>query len=128
MTALAIEPLSLDNFSIAPTWEGSTLRIAFSGNADMDARAGLEAFVKRLNTQVVAAKLQRVVCDMRDLYFMNSACFKCLVQWIDAIVKANVEQQYSLSFIKNPKMSWQARSLESLRHFGPAIVLIKTEP
>jgi len=128
MTAVGIDPLSLENFSIAPTWDGSTLRIAFSGNADMDARAPLEAFVKRLNVQVLAAKLKRVVCDMRGLYFMNSACFKCLVQWIDAIVKSEVEQQYTLNFIKNPKMAWQARSLESLRHFGPAIVHIKIEP
>jgi hypothetical protein len=127
MTTVAIAPLSLENFSIAPTWDGNTLRIAFAGNADMDARPALEAFVKSLNVQVLAAKLQRVVCDMRDLYFMNSACFKCLVQWIDAIVKSDVDQQYSLNFIKNPKMSSQARSLESLRHFGPAIVHIKTE-
>jgi len=128
MTGLSLESLSLENFSIAPTWDGSTLRIAFAGNADMDARPVFEAFVKRLHDQVVEAMIERVVCDMRDLYFLSSACFKCLVQWVDAIANSNLEQQYSLNIIKNPTLFWQTRSFESLQYFGPGIVLIKVEP
>jgi len=128
MTVLGIERLALEHFSIAPTWDRNTLRMAFSGDADVDARAALEVFMKRVDEQSRAAKLQSVLCDMRNLNFMNSACFKCLVQWIDAIAKSDVGQQYRVNIIKNPKMPWQARSFESLRHFGPAVVFIEAEP
>lgn len=121
-----VDDVVLGDFSISVAWEKRSVRVTFSGNADLDARDPLTDFLRLLHAEVLQRGVPSVVCDFGKLYFMNSACFKCFVVWINDVVSAKVSSQYSVRFIRNPQLQWQARTLESLRCFGPGVVFIET--
>jgi hypothetical protein len=58
---------------------------------------------------------------------MSSACIKCLVTWIDTIVKLDPTERYKVKFQANPHLPWQRRSFEALRRFAPSLVHIESD-
>lgn len=127
MSLLELADVTRANFSITVARGERTPTFAFAGNADMDAVIALGAFLKQLEQATLEQRVGRVTCDFRDLYFMNSSCFKCFVLWINGIAGVRSELQYVVEFIANPAMRWQARSLENLQHFGPSIVRVTAQ-
>ena len=57
--------------------------------------------------------------DLRELYFMNSSCFKALLIWIAAIKKLIPVNAYGVKFLTNPKQTWQRRNLRAMQEFAP---------
>lgn len=127
MSLLDLADVTRPNFSITAARDESTPTFAFAGNADMDALGALGVFLRQLEQATLEQRVSRVTCDFRDLYFMNSSCFKCFVLWINGIGGVRSELQYVVEFVANPAMRWQARSLENLQHFGPSIVRITAQ-
>jgi hypothetical protein len=127
MSLLEVADVTRANFSIVAARSKTTPTFAFAGNADMDALLPLELFLRQLEQATAEERVSRITCDFRDLYFMNSSCFKCFVSWINNIASSKSELQYVVDFVTNPGMRWQARSLENLQHFGPTIVRITAQ-
>jgi hypothetical protein len=121
---IGIDPLVSAGFQLTPRREGDTLVVNFAGNGDMSAVDTLGRFLKQLHVEATGTRASEVAFDFRDLYFMNSSCFKAFVTWID-IVSRTTEKAYTIRFLTNPRLHWQRRSLEALRCLAPHVVRVE---
>lgn len=124
MADLQIEPLVYTGFQLTPRVEAERLVVNFAGNGDMSAVEALGQFLKRVHAEATTLGVAEVAFDFRDLYFMNSSCFKAFVTWID-IVSRIPSNGYKIKFLTNPRLHWQRRSLEALRCLSPNVVRVE---
>ncbi len=66
-----------------------------------------------------------MVVDLRQLEFMNSSCFKCLVTWLHRLQQAPAADRYAIRIVSSPSVSWQKRSLYAIRAFAPDLVTVE---
>lgn len=125
MSAPVLEPLLGDGFEARATLEDTRLSVAFSGSGDMKAIALLADYLTRVHETARLHAVSEVRCDFRKLVFMNSSCFKSFVVWIDTL--KNAPNPYKISFVTDPNLHWQRRSLEALRRLAMNIVSITTD-
>jgi len=123
MSELALDAVVTAVFALQPSLEGDRLRINFSGTGDMSAIEELNGYLKRVHVEAQRLGVTEVACDLRQLSFMNSSCFKAFVTWIDA-VKTDT-RQYRIVLLANPDLHWQRRSLEALRRLATGIVTVE---
>jgi hypothetical protein len=100
-----------------------TVRIA--GVADYAALDALEELLGAVHDECVRSKVKQTDVDLRQLEFMNSSCFKCLVSWITVLQEIAPAAQYKIAFISNPQMHWQKRSLHSLQCFAETLITVR---
>lgn len=124
MLALGLIPLVHTGFQLTPRLEEGGLIVNFSGNGDMSAVDALGRYLKQVHQEAVALEVKDVSFDFRDLYFMNSSCFKAFVTWID-LASRSEEHAYVIRFLTNPRLHWQRRSLEALRCLSPSVVRVE---
>ncbi|HWA74656.1 MAG TPA: hypothetical protein VG937_20065 [Polyangiaceae bacterium] len=124
MLALELAPLVHSGFQLTPRLEEQVLVVNFAGNGDMSAVEALGRYLKQVHQEAVSRKVSEVSFDFRDLYFMNSSCFKAFVTWIDVASRAE-EHGYVIRFLTNPRLHWQRRSLEALRCLSPSVVRVE---
>ena len=124
MTQMALEAIGSAAFQATPTLDGPRLTLRFTGSGDMSAIALLSDFLKRVHEEALRLGVAEVTCDLQQLQFMNSSCFKSFVVWIDTVKNAPV--RYQIAFQTNPNLHWQRRSLEALRRLAANIVTIET--
>jgi hypothetical protein len=122
--AAALAPLVSTGFQLTPRIESGCLIVNFAGNGDMTAVEALGRYLKQVHVEVTSLRLSEVKFDFRDLYFMNSSCFKAFVTWIDQASRLE-EHGYSIRFLTNPRLHWQRRSLEALRCLSPKVVRVE---
>jgi hypothetical protein len=113
-----------DQFQAIAELEGPRLSIAFSGSGDLNAIELLAGYLIRVHEEALRLAVREVRCDFRKLGFMNSSCFKSFVVWIDTV--KNAPTGYKISFLTDPNIHWQRRSLEALRRLATNIVSIET--
>jgi hypothetical protein len=123
----AVVTVNGDDFSAATTQSGNTFNAWLKGNADYAALDALEMLLTRLHSEADRLSIDEVTVDLRDLEFMNSSCFKSFVTWITEIQRMETDRQYKVTFLSNPKLHWQRRSLQSLRCFAVELITV-TEP
>lgn len=126
MNALALAPVELEGFSLAPSLDGAVLRVVFTGTGDLDAVASLGAFLPKVHQQAVHHGVDEVQFDFCALEFMNSSCFKAFVTFIDN-AKTVAAASYRIRFITTSKHYWQRRSLEALRRLAMGMVVIQAD-
>ena len=120
MLVLGLTPLVHTGFQLTPRIEDDALVVNFSGNGDMAAVDALGRYLKQVHHEALALKVD-VSFDFRELYFMNSSCFKAFVSLIDAVQRTD-PRAYAVCFLTNPRIHWQRRSLEALRYLAPKVV------
>jgi len=125
MLALELAPLVHSGFQLTPRLEGEELIVSFSGNGDMSAVEALGRYLKQVHQEAVSHEVSEVSFDFKDLYFMNSSCFKAFVTWIDLASRAE-NHAYTIRFLTNPRLHWQRRSLEALRCLSPSVVRVES--
>jgi hypothetical protein len=121
---LQVAPIDGLTFSAQASLRNDSITICLTGNGDVKAQEPLEAFLTALHAEASRVGAERVELDCRELLFMNSSCLKVLVSWIGAVQDAPVEQHYKISFLSNPQLHWQKRSLRALSCFAPDLVTI----
>ena len=125
MTAIAIHRIEDAEFKADAALEGGRMLLHFWGNADLRAKEQLDVFLEEADDQCVAAHVEEVAVDFRELVFMNSSCLKALVTWLSKIQERPNEQQYRIVFLKDPGAHWQARSLHALVTFAPGMIRVE---
>lgn len=105
--------------------DGSAIMLQLKGDASGDAFEALGKLLTQLHAEAIQRGVAEASVDIRDLEFMSSSCFKCLVTWVTDIQSLEDGKQYSLRFLSNPNVGWQKRSLRSLHCF--AVDLVKIE-
>ena len=113
-----------DDFAANATHEGTTISAALKGNADYAALDALDMLLNRVHAEAKRLGIKEAEIDLRQLEFMNSSCFKSFVSWITEVQELDVEKQYKVKFLSNPKMHWQKRSLHSLRCFAVELITV----
>ncbi|MGC4091053.1 MAG: hypothetical protein QM756_24895 [Polyangiaceae bacterium] len=124
MQNLNMQSVVFTGFQLTPRLEDTRVVVAFAGNGDMSAVEALGRFLKGLHPEATNLGVKEVAFDFRDLYFMNSSCFKAFVTWIDVVSRASVPP-YTIRFLTNPRLHWQRRSLEALRCLAPNVVRVE---
>ena len=124
MTAFELEAIG-EGFQAVATLDGTRMSIEFSGSGDMDAIELLAGYLKQVHEAALRLAIEEVRCDFRKLGFMNSSCFKSFVVWIDTV--KNAPAAYKISFLTDPNLHWQRRSLEALRRLAMSIVSIEVD-
>jgi hypothetical protein len=115
-----------DAFTIDLSPETSFIRVRLTGDANMAAVERVGAALALVHEQAVSKRCTEVVVDVRQLEFMNSACFKKFVTWIALVEAVEAEARYGIRFLSNPKMHWQRRSLHALHCFALELVSVDT--
>ena len=65
-----------------------------------------------------------VEVDIRELYFMNSSCFKAFVTWIAEIAKLDAARRYQVRFLANSRLHWQRRNLAAMQSYAANVVVL----
>ena len=123
MSTLSLGALAGDGFQAAPSLADGRLALRFSGNGDMNAISPLSLYLKQVHDEALRLGVSEVSCDLQQLVFMNSSCFKSFVVWIDTV--KNAAHPYKIRFLTDPNLHWQRRSLEALRRLAANIVTIE---
>jgi anti-anti-sigma factor len=124
MTMSEVVSVAGDDFSGSAQHEDTRITVSLKGNADYAALDALEMMLDRLHEQADRLSIKEAVVDLRQLEFMNSSCFKSVVNWITEIQQMEAERQYRVTFLSNPKLHWQKRSLHSLRCFAVELITV----
>lgn len=124
--SLSLPAMTNSEMSAESSYGDGVVRIALAGNADVDAKADLEATIKKLHEESLRLAPSKVVVDLRKLEFMNSSCFKVFVSWLAQVRDLPPEKQYRIHLVSNPALHWQRRSLAALSCFAIDLVAIET--
>jgi hypothetical protein len=114
-----------DDFHGEATHRDGVLTLRMSGVADYGAVDSLEQLLDDVHDECVRARITQTSVDLRQLEFMNSSCFKCLVSWITVLQELPAASQYKVTFVSNPQMHWQKRSLHSLQCFAETLITVQ---
>ena len=104
----------------------SAIHVCLVGDANMNAVDRLGHSLTDVHAQAVRASATEVIVDVRQLEFMNSACFKKIVTWITQVEEVAADSRYRIRFLSNPKIHWQRRSLHALQMFAIDLVSVDT--
>jgi hypothetical protein len=121
-----LDPVVREGFSIRVEGKGP-YSLVVSGNADMEMLPALSPFLVEFHDRLRLKQPATVTVDFRDLYFMNSSCFKAFIVWISNIKKLDSSERYSVRFVTNAAFSWQVRNIEAIQEFAPDIVIVAAD-
>jgi hypothetical protein len=113
------------------TQKGITLKtknntLYVSGQIDcQDPSSILKPYFNKLHNHIIKNKISVFNIDVTELYFINSAGIKEIVDWILKIESLPINQKYKLLFLSNTQYVWQEASFSSLKFLSPNIVNIK---
>jgi len=124
VSPLQLAPAVSDGFRATPSVADTRLVIVFAGSGDMNAIALLADYLKQVHAEALRLTVSEVTCDLKQLTFMNSSCFKSFVVWIDTV--KNAPRLYQIRFLTDPNLHWQRRSLEALRRLAVNIVTVES--
>lgn len=119
--------VSAPDFTGVTVHDGRELRTALVGTADYAAIDALNELLDKTHAEAIRLEASAVAIDVQALEFMNSSCFKSLLQWIGNIQALAPERQYQVRFVMNPELHWQKRSLQSLRCFAIDLITVTTK-
>lgn len=105
--------------------DGDGIVVELEGDGNMDVVAPLDLLLTTIHQTALDGTIREVRVDMRKLAFMNSACFKCFIDWIVGIQSMEPEAQYRVRFLSAPSFNWQRRSLRSLQCFAVELITVE---
>lgn len=123
MRTLSIHPITKDGTSLSARLDGRTIHVRLSGN--LESTGILGGYLKQLHAEAVRVSAELVVVDCDELYFMSAACVKCFAPWIQKVVETEAAHRYKIEFRANPNFLWQGRTFDSLRRYGPSLVIVE---
>lgn len=133
MTAVAASPpvpalpqVSDPDFTAEAQADGRGLAVRLSGTADLNVKRQLDDFLSGIHEAALGLSATEVTLDLRTLEFMNSSCLKGLVTWISSVQDQTIDKRYRITFVSNPDLHWQRRSLHALSRIAGEIVSILT--
>ena len=116
--------VTAEAFTASATRDGTVISAWLKGSADYSASDALDTLVNGIHADAQRAQVTEVALDLRELEFMSSSCFKCLVSWITTIQELEASQQYKVRILSNPDLHWQKSSLHTLRCFAAELITV----
>jgi hypothetical protein len=125
VTSFPLPSIRHKTFNATLTVENATLRVTFSGTADLLVQQQLNAFLVAVHDCATDHLATSVLVDLNALGFINSSCLKCMVTWIFRVHTEEKQRQYQIIFLANPKAQWQQRSFHALSSMCAELVSIQ---
>lgn len=97
-----------------------------SGVAEIVTGDRLTTYLEQLHCWLADNGALQVMMDLTRLEFMNAACLRAFVSWIQRLQELPRGAQYQICFRSNSQLPWQRRSMNALKCF--ATDLISVEP
>ena len=122
-------PIASHGFWARASSEGDPSKratLTLIGNADESTREHVQRAVTAMREQASVLRVEEVAVDMRELEFMNSSCFKCLITWLSDLLEQPAELRYQIRFLSDSTKHWQHRSLRALSCFATDLVSIES--
>ena len=114
-----------EGYSLTPSMANGRVCVKFCGNGDMSAVATLAGYLQLVHKEAMRVEADEVMFDFSSLYFMNSNCFKSFISLIDTVKAGAAGRAYRITFVANPRLHWQRRSLEALRRMAERVVFVQ---
>lgn len=123
-----VEELSFDQsgMSVQTSRQGDLLHTMLSGVAELAVRDRLTSFLKAIHSSAAGSEVQEVAMDLSRLEFMNTACFRAFVGWIQDLQELPHDRQYRIRFRSNSGQPWQRRSINALKCFATDLIIVET--
>lgn len=119
---LTVENVALDSFGIEVSKSADTLYVTLTGTADMAAHDILKLSLSAVRADVDRLGLRSVCIDIRALYLLNSSSIKLLLRLV--YLAQTEHPSFSIEFLVDPNLSWQARALAPLKRMAPELVRV----
>ena len=115
---------NIEAFAVAVSDRPAIVHVRLVGDANMSAVDHLGQSLADVHGRALRDGVSEVVVDLRQLDFMNSACFKKVVTWITRVEEVDAARRYRIRFLSNPKIHWQRRSLHALHMFAIDLISV----
>lgn len=119
-----VDEVKRDGFSWAPHVRGDVLLIRLHGNGEKDALPSIDACLKEAQTEALRLAVSQLRFDFSEVRLLCSACFRAFVSWLLPLSRM-AAPPFRIVLVGNPKLSWQGRSLNSLRYLAPGLVTLE---
>ena len=116
-----------DGLSVETSRASDRFEARLSGVAEIAIGDRLTRYLASLHEQAAGAGASLVVMDLSKLEFMNAACLRSFVSWIQRLQELPRGQQYDICFRSNGQVPWQRRSMNALRCFATDLITVETE-
>ncbi|NOY09342.1 MAG: hypothetical protein GXP33_10940 [Spirochaetes bacterium] len=126
MNKLGIENINQDKIIIEVSDNPAGIAVKFSGDIDMeDPSTILDPLFKKLHEGILQQNIKEVVCDFRELNFLNSSGIKAMAKWIMKLSELDDSSKYSIKILYSKDITWQSTSLPTLTYLVPGAVTIE---
>lgn len=115
--------LDLPEFNATGHEDGSRFVVTIRGCLDMDATPHFTRYLDRIRIALVAHDVRKIEFDCRDLFLMSSSAISMFSRLADSMEQHAMN--CGLTFLVNPKLRWQERSLEPVRRIAVGRVSIE---
>jgi len=112
-----------DVFSTRSEIDGDRVIVRLKGCLDMETAPELQRFLGMLTRLAQAGPLREVEFNTFDLYLMSSSSISLLATWIKGLKGA--KPVCRIKFKVNPNLSWQRRTLDTVRRVAESIVSVE---
>jgi anti-anti-sigma factor len=123
--SFAIKDIDTEHFKTKSEYDGKSILVHVSGNADMQIHERLKTFLEGLDGEARRLGVEEAVLALHHLYFMNSTCLSLLMRTINQLIQVAGGSTYKLRFRSNPNLRWQKRSLQALSTLARGIVIVE---
>ena len=113
-------------FSVDTSQAGDHFDARLSGVAEIASADRLARYLEALHQRATGAGARQVVMDLVRLEFMNAACLRAFVGWIQRLQELPPRQRYHVCFRSNSQLPWQRRSMNALRCFATDLISVET--
>jgi ABC-type transporter Mla MlaB component len=116
---------TIPTFDLSSERNAGELTLRLSGDANLDAVEVVARALAAAHEEAMCQRYRRVVVDLLALQFMNSACFKRLVTWVNRLRAEDAASRYTIHIVTNPKMYWQRRGIHALQGLAGGLISIE---
>lgn len=121
--SLRTEPIKTDGYTLDVTESALDLNIRLTGTFDMTAAPDLSLFLASIEGEVRRLQTRLVNVDVVDVYYLGSACIKCVLALIEALKR--IESRPRCRVIINPQRDWHHRTFSILARLAPTLVTLE---
>jgi hypothetical protein len=108
------------------TLKAEGTRATVSGEIDqMSPRDFIAGFFELVHNMALGENLSEVQVDVTSLLFLNSSGIKEFLSWILRRNRVPPEQKYRITFIYDPRVTWQPITLPRLRDLDPEAITLE---
>lgn len=125
MSELKLDRFIEEGLTLEPACDTGEMTVRLTGSATVYQPESLRRYLQLLHAENLRLGVKRVVVDLRELEFMNSAGFSAFIDWLVTLLEEPPERQYKVVYRSNAAYLWQRRSLHALQCLAVDLVSIE---